>query len=147
MSPKIEWREITGAELARAEEQWAYSSMIERCRLWAVDMCRRARGHDWYLEIDPCEGVFLDCRKCPAGIDDLYPDGFDLMTGEFEVYPGYVLSLYFGSVHVNGTDYDGFTYGWRGPVTARVEVVRYPSTPDHGEEWDAWVEVEARDDP
>jgi hypothetical protein len=147
MSPKISLRLIEGEELARAEEQWAYSSMAEKCRLWAVSMCRMARGHDWYLEIDPDDGVSLYCRKCPADINDLYPDGYDLMTGEFEVYPGYVLSLSFGSVHVNGTDRDGFfTYGWRGPVTARVEVICYPSTPDHGEEWDAWVELEARHD-
>lgn len=139
-------RILEGEELARAEEEWAYSSMVEKCRLWAVSMCRMVRGHDWYLEIGPDDGVSLYCRKCLAGVDDLYPDGIDLLTGEFEVYPGYALSLNMGDVHVNGQDYDGFTYGWRGPVTARVEVIRYPSTPDHDEEWDAWVELEARHD-
>lgn len=142
---KITWKILTDEELARAEEQWAWCSVLEKCRLWAVSMCREARGHDWYLGIDPDDGVHLDCRKCPADIDDLYPDGIDLLTGEFEVFPGYVLSFNFGSVLVNGTNYDGFTYGWRGPVNARVEIIRYPSTPDHGEEWDAWVEVEKRD--
>lgn len=143
---KIELYEVTGEELARAEEQWAYSSMVEKCRLWAVDMCRRVRGHDWYLEIDPYEGISLYCRKCPADVNDVCPDGHELMTGEFEVCPGYVLSLYFGSVHVNGTDYDGFTYGWRGPVAVVVDVTRYPAGPWGGEEYDVWVEVEARHD-
>lgn len=148
MSPKITFELLTGEELARAEEQWAYSSTIEKCRLWAVAMCRMARGHDWYLDIDPDDGVSLYCRKCPAGVDDLYPDGIDLLTGEFEVHPGYVLSLCTGSVHVNGKDTGvlGPALGWRGPVTARVEVICYPSTPDHGEEWDAWIELEARHD-
>jgi hypothetical protein len=145
MSPKITLREITGEELARAEEQWAYSSMLEQCRLWAVSMCRMARGHDWYLEIDPYEGVYLSCRMCPAEVDDVYPDGQELLTGEFEVYPGYVLGLRCADVEVNGKFCDGlFTYGWRGPVTVELHVEKYTSMDWIGTEYDVWVEVDPR---
>lgn len=148
MSPKISFKTLMGEELAQAEEQWAYSSMAEKCRLWAVGMCRRARGHDWYLEIDPYEGVFLRCLMCPAGVDDVYPDGQELLTGEFAVYPGYVLGLRCGDVEVNGTWYpDGFTYGWRGPVTVNLHVEKYTSMDWIGTEYDVWVEVDPRAEP
>ena len=50
-------------------------------------------------------------------------------------------------VLLNNQDYDErHTYGWRGPVSARVEVERYPATQDHGEEWDVWVILEAEPD-
>lgn len=147
MSPKLTWKILTGEELARAEEQWAYSSVLEKCRLWAVGMCQAAHGHDWYLEIDPYEGVYLSCRKCPAGVDDVYPDGQDMLTGEFEVYPGYVLGLRFADVEVNGEFCHGlFTYGWRGPVTVELHVEEYTSMDIIGAEYDAWIEVEARGD-
>jgi hypothetical protein len=147
MSPKLVWKILTGEELARFEEEWAYSAVEEKCRLWAVGMCRMARGHDWYLEVDPDDGVSLYCRKCPAGADDVYPDGIDALVGEFEVYPGYVLSLHTGSVQVNGKWRDGlFTYGWRGPVTVELHVEKYTSMDWIGTEYDVWVEVEARRD-
>lgn len=147
MSPRITFTELTGEELARAEEQWAYSSLVEKCRLWAVALCRAARGHDWYLEIDPYEGVFLRCLKCPAGVDDVYPDGQDMLTGEFEVYPGYVLGLRFADVEVNGKFCGGlFTWGWRGAVTVNLVVETYTSMDIIGTEYDAWIEVEPRAD-
>jgi hypothetical protein len=31
------------------------------------------------------------------------------------------------------------------PVTIQTETVHYPATPDHGDEWDSWVWLEARD--
>jgi hypothetical protein len=65
------------------------------------------------------------------------------MVGDFEVYPGYVLSLNFSSVWVNGADREGFMFGWRGPVTAALEATRYPGGPWGAEEWDVWVIVEA----
>jgi hypothetical protein len=145
MSPKISLGEITGKELARAEELWACSSTAERCHLWAVDMCWRARGHDWYLEVDPDDGVSLYCRTCPADANDLYPDGTDLLGGDFEVYPGYVLSLRSGFVLVNGEDRDGHVYGWCGPVTVRLYTEKYTSMDWIGYEYDAWIEVDPRD--
>lgn len=147
MSPQLQkftWKLLTEEELARAEEQWAYSSMLEKCRLWAVGMCRMARGHDWYLEIDPDDGVYLGCRMCPADVNDVYPDGIDMLAGEFEVYPGYVLSLHTGWVYVNGEHRDGHAYGWRGPVTAELHVKKYTSMDIIGYEYDAWIEVDPR---
>lgn len=144
MSPKISLREITGEELARAEEQWAYSSTVEKCRLWAVSMCRTVRGHDWYLEIDPDDGISLYCRKCWADTDDVYPDGIDMLTGEFEVYSGYVLNLRSGWVFVNGYDREGHIYGWRGPVKVELYTEKYTSLDWIGYEYDAWIEVEPR---
>jgi hypothetical protein len=149
MSPKITFREIAGEELERAEEQWAYSSLVEKCRLWAVAMCRIARGHDWQLDINPYEGaVYLDCRWCPAGIDDIYPDGIDLLNGDFEVCPGYVLNLRsVNGIEVNEQPCDGmFTYGWRGPVTVDLHVEKYTSMDWIGPEHDVWIEVN-RGDP
>jgi hypothetical protein len=145
VSPKIELYEITGEELARAEEQWVYSSMAEKCRLWAVSMCWMARGHDWYLEIDPDDGVSLYCRKCPADTNDVYPDGIGLLGGDFEVCPGYVLSLRSGLVFVNDDYREGHVYGWRGPVTVELYTEKYTSMDWIGYEYDAWIEVEPRD--
>lgn len=141
---KLEWKLLTAEEAAYFDEQWAYSSLVEKCRLWAVSMCQVVRGHDWYLEIDPDEGVHLSCRKCPAGADDVYPDGIDMLTGEFEVYPGYVLSLQTGDVHVNGEFRDGHVYGWRGPVAVDLHTEKYTSMDWVGYEYDAWIEVEPR---
>lgn len=145
MSPKLSFRLLAGEELAQAEEQWAWASVEEKCRSWAVASCRLARGHDWYLDINPYEGaVYLDCRWCPAGIDDIYPDGIDLLNGDFEVYPGYVLSLQsVNGIAVNGQPCDGmFTYGWHGPVTVRLTVEKYTSMDWIGYEYNAWIEVD-----
>lgn len=128
-----------------AEEEWGYSAAAEKCRLWAVGLCRLARGHDWYLEIDPWDGVTLSCRKCPAGINDLYPDGSDLLYGSFPVCTGYVLWLSCGTVEVNGQWHDGFMYGWRGPVTAMVHTEKHYSWDYGSSEYDAYIEVEPRD--
>jgi hypothetical protein len=141
---KVEWHVVTDEEAARDEAYWRWGRDFEG-RAWRDLFVSLCPGHDWYLTIDPDDGVYLKCRKCPAGVDDVYPDGIDLLTGKFEVHPGYVLSLRTGSVEVNGQEtYGLFTYGWRGPVTTELHVEKYPATPDHGEEYDAWIEVEPR---
>jgi hypothetical protein len=144
---KLELYEVSDEERAR-DEFWRVLHDVDRAwHALAVHLCDKGQGgHLWELVIDPDEGFWLTCRRCRADVDDLCPDGHELMTGEFEVFPGYVLSLNFGSVHVNGTDYDGFAYGWRGPVTAVVDVTRYPGGPWGSEEWDVWVVVEAEHD-
>lgn len=148
---KIELRVLTEeeqAEDAANYERWrAEQDAADLCHQGRVAMCEAHGGHRWRLEIDPCGDKELSCEHCPAYMDDLHPDGFDIACGEFEVYPGYVLTLRSGFVLVNDQDFDGLhTYGWRGPVSARVEVERYPATPDHGEEWDVWVILEAEPD-
>ena len=114
----------------------------EVCRAWAVSMC----GHDWHLEID-CEedGASLSCTRCHAGPDDIYPDGREVLAGEFTVRPGYVLTLSCGSVLVNGEDADDYDR-WAGPVTARLVVEEYQSLDMIGPEYDLWLVVEARND-
>lgn len=138
-----DFRILTDAEMAEADEQRARWGAAETCRQWAVASCRMARGHDWYLDISPYDGVTLWCRKCPAGIDDVYPDGYELLTGEFEVFPGYVLCLRCADVEVNDKfTYGLFTYGWRGPVTVNLHVEKYTSMDWIGTEVDVWIEVD-----
>jgi uncharacterized protein RhaS with RHS repeats len=142
---KLEWRILSDEEVAEHDRLWRYGPDLEG-EAWRALFVNRCPGHDWYLHIDPDDGTWLHCRKCPAGVDDLCPDGQDLLTGEFEVYPGYVLGLRYGSVEVNGTDRGGwFTYGWRGPVTVDLHVEKYTSMDWIGTEYDVWIEVGKRD--
>jgi hypothetical protein len=146
---KIEWdgRLLTDEEVAEHDFLWRYGRDLEG-EAWRSLFVHQCPGHDWYLHIDPDDGVWLTCRKCPAGVDDVYPDGIDMLTGEFEVFPGYVLGLQTGSVQVNGQEsYGAFAYGWRGPVTVDLHVEKYTSMDWIGEEYDAWIEVDPRADP
>lgn len=100
---------------------------------------RRALGA---LEIDPWEGIGFGCTECPAGADEILPDGFDLLAGEFEVYPGYALCLDAGRVLVNDADYGGLhMYGWRGPVTASVRTERADYLGGH--KYDFFIDLKA----
>lgn len=126
---------------------WGWDLEGEAYRALFVHLCEQAGDHDWFLEIGPGDGVTLGCLTCPAWVHDVYPDGIDLLVGEFEVYPGYVLSLNCGGVRVNGQEsYGLFTYGWRGPVTVELHTEKYTSMDWIGYEYDAWIIVEARDD-
>jgi hypothetical protein len=99
-------------------------------------------AHDWWLELDPDDGTDFHCLRCFASVDYIWPDGIDLLTGEFEVFKGYVLSLNCGSVQVNRRESLGlFDHRWSGRVTAQLVVER-------GGYWapddiDAWIELEA----
>jgi hypothetical protein len=138
-----------------SEEEWAADEA--RHQVWLaqqealadehdqkVQLCVWARGgHTWHLDLDPSDdSITLRCLHCPAGIDDLCSDGHDLMVGEFEVYPGYVLSLHLGEVWVNDKPREGFMFGWRGPVMAVLHVEKYTSMDWIGFEYDVWVEVD-----
>lgn len=112
---------------AEDEAAWAASRAVQSGIDREIAACAGDGGHQWHLEIspDPDDGVSLGCSRCPANVDDIVMDGIDLLCGEFEVYPGYVLCLDGARVLVNGTDYDGLhLYGWRGPVTAVVRTER-----------------------
>lgn len=116
-----------GLRIATAEDEagWAASDAVQRRIDREIAMCTGNGGHRWHLEIDPWDGVTLGCSRCPADVDVIVTDGTDLLCGEFEVYPGYVLSLEGTSVLVNGVWRDGLhMYGWRGPVTANVRTER-----------------------
>lgn len=142
------WHILSAEEAEESESVWRWGRDFEG-EVWRqlfVWLCEQNGGHAWYLNIDPEDGVWLSCTKChKAGVDEIYPDGIDLLTGEFKVYPGYVLSLRHGGVEVNG-EYclDLFTYGWRGPVTIELHVEKYTSMDWIGEEIDAWIEVEPK---
>jgi hypothetical protein len=143
---KLEWRVLTAGESEDADRFWRWGRDFEG-QVWRSLFVSRCPEHDWYLTIDPDDGVYLKCLKCPAWLDDVYPDGIDLLTGEFEVCPGYVLGLQTGGVQVNGQEcYGLYTYGWRGPVTVELHVEKYTSMDWIGYEYDAWIFVEARDD-
>jgi hypothetical protein len=143
--PKLEWVLLSEEEVEAEERYWRYGRDFEGL-CWHRLFVSRCPGHDWYLTIDPDDGVYLKCRRCPAWLDDVHPDGTDLLTGEFEVYPGYTLSLNCGGVRVNGEEtYGLFTYGWRGPVTIELHVEEYTSMDWIGSEYDAWIEVNPDD--
>jgi hypothetical protein len=36
-------------------------------------------GHLWQLVLEDCGTACLNCERCPAGIDDLYPDGQEMI--------------------------------------------------------------------
>lgn len=142
---KFTWRILSEEEAAQPEWQFWTDLEGDAYRALFVHRCEQAGGHDWYLTIDPVDGVTICCRKCPALTDDVYPDGADLLTGEFEVYPGYVLGLRYADVEVNGKpSYGSFTYGWRGPVTVELHVEEYTSMDWIGSEYAVWIEVEPR---
>jgi hypothetical protein len=47
--------------------------------------CADDRGHAWWLELEHPEdgsGISLSCEHCPAGFDDLYPDGVDAVNAD-----------------------------------------------------------------
>ena len=110
----------------------------EAWRKWRVHSCAEWNGgHEWLLELivgpggdDLDRGIELCCRHCPAGIDDVYPDGHDLMGGQF------------GEVTVQ----DG-THNSPVPLLIPVDVepwARRYYNPYCGEEWDAGVELHQR---
>ncbi len=145
---KWEWHILSAEEAEASERYWRWGRDFEGevwRQLFAL-LCEQSGGHAWYLNIDPDDSVWLSCTRCHvAGIDEIYSDGIDLLTGEFEVYPGYVLSLRYGGVEVNGEDSSGlFTYGWRGPVTANLHIEKYTSMDWIGPEYDVWIELEPR---
>jgi hypothetical protein len=142
---KLEWRILSEDEAEAADRFWRWGRDFEG-QAWRDLFVSRCPEHDWRLTIDPDDGVYLKCQRCPAWLDDVYPDGIDLLTGDFEVFPGYVLSLQAGGVQVNGQEsYGLFTYGWHGPVTVKLYTEKYTSMDWIGYEYDAWIEVGKRD--
>jgi hypothetical protein len=121
---------------------------------WAIASCvERNGGHAWWLNWDEFDGLWLHCRHCPAGVDELYPDGNDSMYGELPV-PGYApLRIDAGEVTPDpallgeafdeGTETDMCMVGWGGPVRAWVETESHYSYEYGGTEYDVWLFVEA----
>jgi hypothetical protein len=106
---------------------------------WMIASCaERNGGHAWWLEWDCDDGLDLHCQHCPADVDELYPDGQDVLFGELPAAHGLILKIDSGSVPL-----DTKVLAWSGPVLARVEQEYRPGGPWGGPEWDAWVVVEA----
>jgi hypothetical protein len=102
----LTWREWY--DRAWAWGEWHKASCVER-----------NGGHDWHAEL-PCRedggSITLFCPNCPAGVDDLYVDGVDLIHGEVDGIPvenGMARSLdyYTAPVNVRVVDYGGYSYG------------------------------------
>jgi len=140
---KIEWRLLADDEVAEGDAAWERRAWYEALYCLLQEQCVDDHGvHDWWLEIGPDDGVDFHCLRCLADVDYIWPDGIDLLDGEFEVFKGYVLGLHAGSVQVNGRESLGlFDHRWSGHVTAQLVVER-------GGYWnpgdiDAWIELEA----
>lgn len=59
----------------------------EAWRRWEIASCEEwTSGHAWLLDLETYDGqtIHLGCEHCPAGIDDIAPDGHELMGGWFE---------------------------------------------------------------
>lgn len=112
-------------DCAKSENiRWAW-------RQWEIECCVESNGsHAWELELehpDDGSGVQLGCAHCPAGVDDLFPDGHDLISVDL---PGIVVE-----------------YGRHSsaeplivPVTAEVWTTRHFSL-DYGYDYDAGIEL------
>ncbi len=149
---KLTLRMLTDQEMADEDAYRAREALAWAWRRWELASCEERGGHWWFLDISPDDGIWLSCTGCGADVNDLIPDGFDLMTGTFKVMEGYELTLDMGDVIVNERyqDRNGYwtfgglniTYGWKGPVTAsiRTEVYRNWEYPD---EYDSWIDLEA----
>lgn len=142
---KIALRVLTEDEMAESDRYWRAAGVAHAWHLWELASCIERGGHWWYLDISPWgDGAYLACTGCGADVDDIYPDGYDLMGGDFYVSPNYTLSLDCGDVLVNGVrvDEDLLIFGWRGPVTAELRVEKYGGhiTPV---EYDVFIDLEA----
>jgi hypothetical protein len=107
---------------------------------WVIASCEERGGHWWQLDWDADDGLDLQCRYCPAGINDLYPDGGDLISAELPLPAGKVLKIEYGGIPLGA---EPPCQSWSGPVRAWVETKYRPGGPWGGPEWDAWVIVEA----
>lgn len=107
---------------------------------WVIASCaERNGGHSWWLDWDADDGLWLHCEHCPADVDELYPDGQDLIFAELPLPSGRTLKIDYGGVSLD------FPYqSWSGPVRAWVREERHPGGPWGPAEYDAWVIVEAR---
>lgn len=127
----IEWRVLTGDELAEADERsrqyWAAQAEHEA----KVKACGE---HDWVLDLEHPDGddeapAHLNCLKCPAYCDDLFPDAHEMMY------------LCIDDVEVVKEGYHTLPHAARVPVTANVLSTRHSSP--NGEEWDIELILEA----
>lgn len=101
---------------------------------WFTDMERAIKncpGHLWQLVLEDCGTACLNCQRCPAGIDDLHPDGQEMI--HFTSDDGSVV-IESGEHNLADEDTPRII-----PVTARIE-----SGYNYWGEYDAEIVIEAR---
>ena len=76
-----DWSLLTDAEITERDEANRPYVEAEQARKRAVSACV---DHEWEMHLDDDDFVVLRCTHCPAGVDDLYPDGVDLLYVEFD---------------------------------------------------------------
>jgi hypothetical protein len=138
-----EWREL--ASWANKSQAQRDGEMAEAWTAWVIASCaERTGGHRWWLDWDTEDGLDLCCLHCPAGVDELYPDGNDLIFAELPVvgYRGQcgAVKIDYGSVSLSE---DPLVSEWHGPVRAWVHEESYYSWEYGAREYDAWVIIEA----
>ena len=113
--------------------QWQWE-IGEAWSAWEQYCCEERGGRWWMADVEALEDggyVSLYCAHCPANINDLCPDGQELICGEVDGIPvrdGQARSL----------------IEYQAPVSARLIETCYPATPDHATEWDVWIEVKSK---
>src|ERR1700728_3006429 len=99
---KADWKSVDWFTESRTDEEWYEQERWENKsgeqRAWEtgeawdrwvmVSCVERNRGHQWWLDYDEFDGVDFHCRFCPAGMDELYPDGMDLLDTELPLPDG-----------------------------------------------------------
>ena len=132
---------VTDVGWARARSAMMSSSTgwVEAWAAWARSSCVERGGHHWWLDVvrwpDDYE-ISVYCSACPAGVDDLHPDGLCMLYGEIPMPFGGVMSIDAGEVSGR------YIPEWHGPVQAHLEVEHYPGGPWDGDEWDVRIIVE-----
>ena len=129
----VELRELTPEEMAAAEIEWQKEAAVEAERKALVDACKAEHGHAWELHLyHPEDDVHVDlqCEHCPAGINDIFTDGHELIYLELD----------------DGVTIDEGRHN--SPVAlivpVTVEVWSSESWTDYGWEYDAGLEFDTR---
>lgn len=86
----IEFRLLSEEEVAAENARWEIEDAAEVERQRVRDACVAEHGsHDWELELEDPDGdergsFSLRCTRCPAGVDDVYPDGQEMIWCEVD---------------------------------------------------------------
>lgn len=108
-------------------------------RQWEMYSCVERHGdHLWMAELshpEDCSGVCVYCSYCPAGIDDVFPDGTEFACGKL------------GSITIEEGkhDCDDPRLPFEVPVNLKIEVFKYTSMNSISPETDIEITLSPRD--